>query len=64
MQVCMLSCISHVQLFVMLRTVASQAPLSMVFSRQESPLLQGIFQTQGPNLHLLHLCIGRQVLYR
>ena len=26
-------------------------------------LLQGIFQTQGPNLCLLVSCIGRQVLY-
>ena len=32
---CMLSCFSHVQLFVMLWTVARQAPLSMGFSRQE-----------------------------
>ena len=30
-----LSCISHVQLFVILWTVACQAPLSMGFSRQE-----------------------------
>ena len=33
--VCMLSCFSHVQLFVTLWTVAHQAPLSIVFSRQE-----------------------------
>ena len=26
-------------------------------------LLQGIFPTQGLNLHLLNLCVGRQVLY-
>ena len=32
---CMLSCFSHVQLFVTLWTVARQAPLSMGFSRQE-----------------------------
>jgi len=32
---CMLSCFSHVQLFVTLWTVAHQAPLPMVFSRQE-----------------------------
>ena len=31
----MLSCSSHVQLFVTPRTVARQAPLSMGFSRQE-----------------------------
>ena len=33
--VLMLSCFSHVQLFVTLWTVAHQAPLSMDFSRQE-----------------------------
>ena len=33
--VCVLSCFSHVRLFVTPRTVASQAPLSMGFSRQE-----------------------------
>ena len=32
---CMLSCFSHVQLFVTLWTVAHQAPLSLEFSRQE-----------------------------
>ena len=32
---CVLSCFSHVQLFVTLWTVAQQAPLSMGFSRQE-----------------------------
>ena len=32
---CVLSCFSHVQLFVTLWTVAHQTPLSMVFSRQE-----------------------------
>ena len=35
MGVCLLSCFSHVQLFVNLRTVARQAPFSMGFSRQE-----------------------------
>ena len=40
-------------------TVVYQAPLSMGFSRQEywsglHFLLQGIFLTQGSNLHLLH----------
>ena len=33
--VCMLSCFSHVQLFMTLQTVACQAPLSMGLSRQE-----------------------------
>ena len=47
------------------QTVASQAPLSMEFSRQEywsgwPFLLQGIFQTQGLNPGLLHC---RQILY-
>ena len=32
---CVLNCFSCIQLFVMLRTVAHQAPLSMGFSRQE-----------------------------
>ena len=32
---CMLSCFSHVLLFMTLRTAARQAPLSMGFSRQE-----------------------------
>ena len=32
---CMLSCFSHVQLFVTLWTVACQAPLPKEFSRQE-----------------------------
>ena len=35
MYVCMLSCFIHVQLFVMLWTVARQAPLFMGFSKQE-----------------------------
>ena len=33
--VCMLSCFSHVQLFVTIWTIAHQAPLSMGFSKQE-----------------------------
>ena len=42
--------------FATLWTVAHQAPLSMGFSRQEyccgcHALLQGIFPTQGSNLH-------------
>ena len=32
---CLLSCLSHIQLFVTLWTIALQAPLSMGFSRQE-----------------------------
>ena len=53
-----LSCFSHVLLFVTPRTVAWQAPLSMGFSKQEywSRLLfptQGIFPTQGSNSLLL-----------
>ena len=31
-----LSCLSHVQLFATLQTMAYQAPLSMGFSRQEN----------------------------
>ena len=51
--------LSHVQLFETPQTVAHQAPLSMEFSRQKywvdsHFLLQGIFLTQGLNLHLLH----------
>ena len=63
-----LSCFSHVQLFVTLWTVAHQAPLSMGLSRQEHWsgchfLLQGIFPTQGSNLHLLCLVHCRWILY-
>ena len=52
--------LSCVQLFETPWTVPCQAPLSMGFSWQEywsgCPfLLQGIFPTQGLNLHLLHL---------
>ena len=55
----MLSHFSRVWLFSTFRTVARQAPLSMGFSRQEywsgvHFLLQGIFPTQGLNLHLWH----------
>ena len=57
---CTLSHFSPVQLFVTLWSIAHQAPLSMGCSRQEywsglHALLQGIFPTQGSNLHLLHL---------
>ena len=58
-----LSHFSRVLLFVTLWTVACQAPLSMGFSRQEywNGLLQGIFPTQGSNLHLLCLLHCRRV---
>ena len=57
---CMLSHISHVQLFATLWTVAHQAPLFMGFSGKNTgvgcqPLLQGIFPTQRLNLCLLYL---------
>ena len=55
----MVSHFSHVQLYVTLWTGAPWAPLSMGFSRQEyggcHAFLQGIFQTQGSNSHLLCL---------
>ena len=52
----MLSC---VQLFVVPWTIVCQVPLSMEFSRQKYGvrchfLLQGIFPTQGSNLHFFH----------
>ena len=55
-----LSCFSCVQLFATLWTVAHQAPLSMVFSRQEYwsgllDLFQEFFPTQGWNKRLLVL---------
>ena len=63
---CVLSCFSHVQLFVIPWTVACQASLSMGFSRQEywsgcCALLQGIYLTQESNppfLYLLHQQAG------
>ena len=59
----MLGRFSHVQLFATSWSVASQAPLSTVFSRQEywngltfpSP---GDLPAQGLNLHLLHWQAG------
>ena len=49
---------SCVQLFATPWTATCQASLSMGFPRQEywsgSPFLQGVFLTQGSNLHLLH----------
>ena len=66
-----LSHFSCVRLFVTPWTVASQAPLSMGFSRQETgvgchALLQGIFPTQGSNsclLCLLHRQVGSLPLH-
>ena len=57
--VCVLGHFSRVRLSVTPWTLARQAPLSMGFSRQEywsglHFLLQGIFSTQGLDLHLLH----------
>ena len=57
---CVLSCFSRVRLCATPGTTAHQAPLSMGFSRQEywsglPCLLQGIFSTQGLNLHLFRL---------
>ena len=67
MYVLLLLCwlLSHVQLFETPWTVAHQAPLSMVCSRQETgmschDLLQRIFPTQGLNLGFLHC---RWILY-
>ena len=55
---CVLSHFSHVWLFGTLWAVAHQASLSKSFCRQNTgvdchALLQGIFLTQGSNLHLL-----------
>ena len=57
-KVCMM--LSRVQLFVMLRTVAHQAPMSMDIPGKNTGvgchfLLQGIFQSQGSNSCLLLL---------
>ena len=65
----MLSQFSCVWLCATPWTAAFQAPLSMGFSRQEywsglHFLLQGIFPTQGSNLHLLYLLHCRWILYR
>ena len=59
LQAHVLSRFSHVQLFTNSWTVAHQAPPSMGFSGKNTgvgchALLQGIFPTQGLNLHLLH----------
>ena len=66
MNTCVLSCFSHVWLFLTLWTVAHQVFLSMGFSRQEywvDLLFQGIFLTQGLNPRLLYLVHCRQILY-
>ena len=67
--VCMLSCFSHVQLFVTQWIIAHQTPLSMGFSRQGywsgSPCPSpGDLPHPGtePTSHMSH-CIGRQALY-
>ena len=63
---CALSCLSHVWLFVIPRTVARQAPLCMGFCRQAwsgwpcPP--PGIFPAQGSNLCLLCLLHCRWIL--
>ena len=64
--VCVLSCFSHVQIFVTPWAVVCQAPLSMGFSRQEywSGLPcppPGDLPDPGINPHLLHC---RQILYQ
>ena len=62
---CVLSRLSHVQLFATSWTVARQAPLSMGFSSKNTgvgchALLQRIFPTQGSNPGLQHC---RLILY-
>ena len=65
----MLSCFTHVWLFVVLWTVACQAPLSMGFSRQEywsrwaMPSSRGSSRPRNRTCVLYISCIGRQVLY-
>ena len=66
--VCVLSRFGHVtKVFVTLRTVTHQAPLSMGFSSKNTgvgshALLQGIFLTQELKLSLYVSCIGWWVL--
>ena len=62
------SSLSLVQLFATSWTVTHQSPLIMGSFRQEywmgcHFLLQGIFPTQGLNLHLLCLLHCRHILY-
>ena len=65
---CVLSCFSRIQLFAVLWTAASQAPLSTRFSRQEHCsgchfLLHGIAPTQDRTGISYVSCIGRGILY-
>ena len=65
MLACVLTCL---WLFATLWTIANQALLPWNSSSKSTwvgyhALLQGIFLTQGSNPHLLHPCIGRQVVY-
>ena len=66
---CMLSCFSHVQIFVTLWTVARQAPLSMGFFRQEYwsglplPLPGKSSWCRDRTWVSFISCTGRQVLY-
>ena len=58
--------LSHVRLFVTPKTVAHQAPFvhNIVPERAGCHFLsQGIFTTQGLNLHLLCLLLGRWIVY-
>ena len=65
---CMLSCFSHVQLFVTLWTVSHQVPLCVGFSRQEYQSGQSCpppGDPPGPGMETVVSevsCIGRQVL--
>ena len=63
LHVCMLSHFSHVRLFVILWTIAHQAPLSMGFSRQE--YWSGLpFLFPGDRTQVCYAsCIDKQVLY-
>ena len=61
-------CLSRIQLFVALWTVARQAPLFMDSPGKNTgvgchALLQGIFPTQGSNLKLLWRLQCWQILY-
>ena len=63
---CVLSCFSHVQLFVTMWTIANQAPLSVGFSRQEywSRLpCPPPGDLPNPEIQPYVFCIGRQILY-
>ena len=65
--VCALSHFSHVRLLATPWTIAHQAPLSVGFSSKNTgvgcrALWQGIFLTQGSNLHLLQLLHCGQIL--